>query len=49
MWLPASSHSGVGRAAIRSFGVLAGGLLLALAVAGVGELSSYAVRASGDP
>jgi methionine-rich copper-binding protein CopC len=49
VWLPASRHSGVGRAAIRSFGVLAGGLLLALAVAGVGELSSYAVRASRDP
>jgi copper transport protein len=49
VWLPASRHSGVGRAAIRAFGVLAGGLLLALAVAGVGELSSYAVLASGDP
>jgi copper transport protein len=49
VWLPASRYSGVGRAAIRSFGVLAGGLLLALALAGVGELSSYAVRASGDP
>jgi copper transport protein len=49
VWLPASRHSGVGRDAIRSFGVLAGGLLLTLALAGVGELSSYAVRASGDP
>ena len=49
VWLPASGQSGVGRAAIRTFGVLAGGLLLALALAGVGELSSYAVRASGDP
>ena len=49
VWLPASRQSRVGRAAIRSFGVLAGGLLLALALAGVGELSSYAVRASGDP
>jgi copper transport protein len=49
VWLPASRHSGVGHAAIRSFGMLAGGLLLALALAGVGELSSYAVRASGDP
>ena len=47
VWLPASGQSGVGRAALRSFGVLAGGLLLALALAGVGELSSYAVRASG--
>jgi copper transport protein len=49
VWLPASRHSGVGRGALRSFGVLAGGLLLALALAGVGELSTYAVRASGDP
>jgi copper transport protein len=49
VWLPASRQSGVGRDAIRSFGVLAGGLLLALAVAGVGELSSHAVWASGDP
>jgi copper transport protein len=48
VWLPASRQSGVGRDAIRSFGVLAGGLLLALALVGVGELSSYAVRASGD-
>jgi copper transport protein len=49
VWLPASTHSGVGRGEIRSFGVLAWGLLLALALAGAGELSSYAVRASGDP
>src|SRR5215210_3477 len=49
VWLPASRQSGVGHAAIRSFGVLAGGLLLALAVGVVGELSSYAVRASEDP
>jgi copper transport protein len=49
VWLPASRQSGVGRDAIRSFGMLAGGLLLALALAGVGELSSYAVRASGEP
>jgi copper transport protein len=48
VWLPASGRSGVGRAAIRPFGALAWGLLLALAVAGVGELSSFAVRASGD-
>jgi copper transport protein len=48
VWLPASGQLGVGRDAIRSFGVLAGGLLLALVLAGVGELSSYAVRASGD-
>jgi copper transport protein len=49
VWLPSSRHSGVGRDAIGSFGVLAGSLLLALTAAGVGELSSYAVRASGDP
>ena len=45
----ASGQQALGRAAIRSFGVLAGGLLLALALTGVGELSNYAVRASGDP
>jgi copper transport protein len=49
VWLPASRQAGDGRGAIRPFGVLACGLLLALAVAGVGELSSYAVRASGQP
>ena len=49
VWLPASRQSVVGHAATRSFGMLAGSLLLALALAGVGELSSYAVRASGDP
>lgn len=48
VWLPASRWSGAGRAAIRPFGALAWGLLLALAVAGAGELSSFAVRASGD-
>jgi copper transport protein len=48
VWLPASGQSGVGRAAIRPFGVAAWALLLALAVAGAGELSSYAVRASGE-
>ena len=48
VWLPASGQSAAGRAAIRPFGVLAGGLLLALALAGVAELSTYAVRASGD-
>jgi copper transport protein len=48
VWLPASGQLGVGRDAIRSFGVLSGGLLLTLAAAGVGELSAYAVRASGD-
>jgi copper transport protein len=48
VWLPACRQTGVGRTAIRSLGVLAWGLLLALALAGVGELSSYAVRASGE-
>lgn len=49
VWLPASGRSDVGRDAIRPFGVVAWGLLLALTVAGVGELSSYAVLASGEP
>ena len=49
VWLPACGRSGVGRAAIRPFGALAWGLLLVLVVAGVGEMSSYAVRASGEP
>src|SRR5918997_2558861 len=48
VWLPATSQSGAGRAAIRPFGLAAWALLLALAVAGAGELSSYAVRASGE-
>src|SRR5918998_1359246 len=48
VWLPATGQSGVGRAAIRPFGLAAWVLLLALAVAGAGELSSYAVRASGE-
>jgi copper transport protein len=47
VWLPVNGQSGVGRAAIRPLGALAWGLLVALAVAGVGELSSYAARASG--
>jgi copper transport protein len=49
VWLPVSGRSGFGHGAIRQFGVLAWGLLLALAVAGACELSSYAVRASGEP
>jgi copper transport protein len=48
VWLPATSQSGAGRDAIRPFGLAAWVLLLALAVAGAGELSSYAVRASGE-
>ena len=47
VWLPANGRSGVSRAAIRPLGALAWGLLVALAVAGVVELSSYATRASG--
>jgi putative copper export protein len=47
VWLPANGQSGVGRAAIRPLGALAWGLLVALAVAGAGELYSYAARASG--
>ena len=49
VWLPACGQSSVGRGAIRPFGVVAWALLLALAVAGVGELSSYAVRVSDEP
>lgn len=49
VWLPATGQSGAGRDAIRPFGLAAWALLLALAVAGAGELSSYAVRASGEP
>jgi len=48
VWLPATSQSGAGRDAIRPFGLAAWVLLLALVVAGAGELSSYAVRASGE-
>jgi hypothetical protein len=48
VWLPASRQTDIGRDAIRPFGVAAWPLLLALAVAGAGELSSYAVRASGE-
>jgi copper transport protein len=50
VWLPASRQTGAaGHGALRPFGVLAWALLCVLAVAGVGELSSYAVRASGEP
>ncbi len=49
VWLPASRHTAAGHGALRPFGVLAWALLCVLAVAGVGELSSYAVRASGEP
>jgi copper transport protein len=49
VWLPASGQTGSGLRAVRSFGALAWALLCALAAAGVGELSAYAVRVSGDP
>jgi copper transport protein len=50
VWLPASRQTGAAvHGALRPFGVLAWALLCVLVVAGVGELSSYAVRASGEP
>jgi putative copper export protein len=49
VWLPASKATGIGRDALRLFGYLAPVLLYVLAVAGVGELSVYAMRASGEP
>jgi copper transport protein len=50
VWLPASRQTGTaGHGTLRPFGVLAWALLCVLTVAGVGELSSYAVRASGEP
>jgi copper transport protein len=49
VWLPASREVGPGRDAIRPFGLLAWVLFCVLAVAGVGELSAYAMRASGEP
>src|SRR3712207_1998953 len=48
VWLPASRDIAPGRDAIRPFGSLAWVLLCVLAVAGVGELSAYAMRASGE-
>jgi len=49
VWLPASKATGIGRNALRLFGYIAPVLLYALAVAGAGELSVYAMRASGEP
>ncbi|MBD0354238.1 MAG: CopD family protein [Rubrobacteraceae bacterium] len=49
VWLPASKEVGDGHGAIRPFGVLAWVLFYVLAVAGVGELAAYAMRASGEP
>jgi copper transport protein len=49
VWLPSSKEVGEGRDAIGQFGVIAWILLYVLAVAGAGELSAYAMRASGEP
>lgn len=49
VWLPASREVGEGREALVAFGPLAWALLCALAFAGAGEVSIYAVRASGEP
>jgi copper transport protein len=49
VWLPSSKVVGIGRDALWLFGYLAPVLLYVLAVAGVGELSVYAMRASGEP
>jgi copper transport protein len=49
VWLPASREVGDGHDAIGPFGVLAWVLFYVLAVAGAGELSAYAMRASGEP
>jgi putative copper export protein len=49
VWLPASKATGIGRDALWLFGYFAPVLLYVLAVAGVGELAVYAMRASGEP
>lgn len=49
VWSPATAESGAGREAVRGFATLAWLLLYVLAVAGAGELSAYAMRASGEP
>jgi len=49
VWLPASREVGAGQNAVGPFGLLAWMLLYVLAIAGVGELSGYAMRASGEP
>jgi copper transport protein len=48
VWLPTSKDAEVGRAAVRSFGLLAWVLLYVLAIAGLAELSAYATLASGE-
>jgi copper transport protein len=48
VWLPASREVGDGHDAIGLFSILAWVLFYVLALAGVGELSLYAMRASGE-
>ncbi len=48
VWLPTSKDAEVGRAAVRTFGLLAWVLLYVLAIAGLAELSAYATLASGE-
>jgi copper transport protein len=48
VWLPASREVGDGHDAIGPFGMLGWVLFYVLAIAGVGELSLYAMRASGE-
>lgn len=49
VWLPSSMAVGIGRNAVGPFGGVASVLFFVLVVAGVGELSVYAMRASGEP
>jgi putative copper export protein len=48
VWLPASREVGDGHEAIGPFAIMAWILLYVLALAGVGELSAYSMRASGE-
>ena len=49
VWLPTSKDAEVGRAAVRSFGLLAWVLLYVLAIAGLAELSAYATSLPASP
>jgi copper transport protein len=49
VWLPASREVGGGHDAIGPFVILAWVLLYVLVLAGTGEVSAYAMRASGEP
>jgi len=49
VWLPASKEVSDGHDAIGPFGILAWVLFFVLALAGAGEVSAYAMRASGEP